>query len=293
MWGTVGKDAATLSAAALLAVSTVAQADEVADGAYLIRAAGCVACHTDLKSDGAYLAGGPELKTPFGSFWAPNITPDPETGLGSWTGEDFRRAMSEGVSPDGSHYYPVFPYPSYTKMTDADIAALWAYLRTVPPVRRSATPHDLSFPYSVRTTLLGWKMIGFTPGPVADDPTKSEAWNRGRYLTDALGHCGECHTPRNGLGMSDADQYLAGNLDGPDGEKVPNITPHATGIGDWSEEEIITLLVDGTKPDWDGIQGSMLEVVEDSTAHLSEDDLSAIATYLLAIPALPSVIPAE
>lgn len=279
-----------LAALGLVSLSVPQQvsADAVSEGAYLIRAAGCVACHTDLAAGGEYLAGGPALKTPFGTFWAPNITSDPDTGLGAWDRSAFHDAIRKGLAPDGSHYYPVFPYPSYTKMTDRDIDALWAYLQTVPPVIASVPDHDLGFPYSMRFLMAGWKQLSFKEGPVADTPAQSEIWNRGRYLTDALGHCGECHTPRDMLGAVDQSRYLAGNLDGPDGEEVPNITPHETGLADWEEDDVITLLVDGMKPDFDTIQGSMEEVVTHSTSFLSDDDLEAMASYLLSIPALPT-----
>ena len=273
-----------------LAFSSGSQADAVSEGAYLIQAAGCVACHTDKAANGAYLAGGPALKTEFGTFWGPNITPDSENGLGNWTGEEFRQAMREGLAPDGSHYYPVFPYPSYTKMTDADIDALWAYLQTVPAVASQAPEHDLSFPYSMRFLMSAWKFLEFEAGPVPDDPNQSADWNRGRYLTDALAHCGECHTPRGALGHVVLEKYLSGNPDGPDGEDVPNITPHASGLADWGEDDMITLLVDGMKPDFDSVQGSMEEVIEHGTSNLTEEDLAAIAAYLIAIPALPSAL---
>lgn len=264
--------------------------NSVTKGAYILRAAGCVACHTDLNRGGAYLAGGPALKTKFGTFWGPNITPDPEAGLGNWSLDDFRKAMTEGLAPDGSHYYPVFPYTSYTKMQPSDIDALWAYLQTVPAHPSSTPRHAIDFPYSIRALMSGWKIFAFTKGPLPDDTARSETWNRGRYLTDALGHCGECHTPRRPLGNLRQDRYLAGNPDGPDGEKVPNITPDETGLAGWSVADIVTVLRDGVKPDFDTVQGTMATVITHSTSSLTEDDMAAIATYLISLPPHPSMV---
>lgn len=251
-------------------------------GAYLFAAAGCAGCHTDVKNQGALLAGGRPLETPFGVFYSPNITPDPETGIGGWSDEDFVRALREGVSPDGDHLYPAFPYTSYTRMTEEDIRALKAYIFSLPPVRQENRPHDLDFPYGWRSLLGLWKMLNFEPRAFTPDPARSESWNRGAYLVEAVAHCGECHTPRDALGGLDRERWLAGTVDGPDGDKVPNITPHEeTGIGSWSASQITGALRTGLLPDGDVVGSGMGEVVENSTSRLTDEDRAAIAEYLL------------
>ncbi len=264
-----------------------AQADDgaVARGAYLFRAAGGCSCHTDVKGGGPFLAGGRALKTPFGVFYSPNITPDPETGIGGWSLADFRRAMREGVAPDGSHYFPAFPYPAFTGITDADLADLKAYLDSVAPVRRENRPHELAAPFGWRFLVAAWKWLYFTPGPFRPDPARDARWNRGAYLVTALAHCGECHSPRDALGGIDRDRWLAGNRAGPEGETAPNITPDVeTGIGDWSAADIATLLKTGLKPDFDDVQGVMAEAIAQGYRHLRDDDLAAIAAYLASLP---------
>ena len=260
-------------------------ASPVERGAYLVRAAGCVACHTDKKAGGAPLAGGRALKTPFGTFYTPNLTPDRETGIGRWSDDDFIRALSEGVSPDGAHYYPAFPYTSYSRMTRADMLDLKAYLFAQTSIERPNTPHDLIFPFSLRITNWPWKILFFTPAPLEPDPAQPPAINRGAYLVNALGHCGECHTPRNLLGAVDNDDFLSGTTSGPEGEIVPNITPDkATGIGDWSVNDVVFLFRTGFLPDGNDVQGGMREAIDDGLKHLSQTDLLAIAAYLKSVP---------
>lgn len=275
----------TLLAAVTVATPVIAQSGDAERGAYMLAAAGCVACHT-VPKDGAFLAGGRELKTDFGSFYTPNITPDPETGIGNWSDEDFIRAMKKGVSPDGGRYYPTFPYTSYTRMTRQDMLDLKAYLDTVPPVRNAAPDHDLAFPFGIRASMMGWQLLFFDDTPFEADTTKSDAWNRGAYLVNGPGHCGECHTPRNLLGVVDSGRPLAGNANGPEGDAVPNITPHSSGIGGWSEDDIVSMLEVGLLPDGDFAGGAMTDVIEESTSKLSEDDRKAIASYLLSLPPL-------
>jgi len=255
-------------------------------GEYLFHAAGCYGCHTDEKGGGKPLAGGRPLATPFGTFYPPNITPDARHGIGRWSDADFIRALREGRRPDGAPLYPSFPYTSYTRMTDRDLLDLKAYLFTREAVATPNKPHDLSPPYSWRFTLAGWQWLYLTEtGPRPDDSGKPPEWNRGRYLVDALAHCGECHTPRDALGGSDRDRYLAGNPNGPDGDKVPNITPHPkSGIGNWSPGDITLLLEIGLLPDGDVAGGAMAEVVRNSTSKLTAEDRAAIAAYLKAIP---------
>ncbi|MEK9901997.1 MAG: c-type cytochrome, partial [Rhodospirillaceae bacterium] len=166
----------TLLAAVTVATPVIAQSGDAERGAYMLAAAGCVACHT-VPKDGAFLAGGRELKTDFGSFYTPNITPDPETGIGNWSDEDFIRAMKKGVSPDGGRYYPTFPYTSYTRMTRQDMLDLKAYLDTVPPVRNAVPDHDLAFPFGIRASMMGWQLLFFDDTPFEADPTQSDAWN--------------------------------------------------------------------------------------------------------------------
>jgi mono/diheme cytochrome c family protein len=286
---------ATLAAAFLLtaAQASAADPDAIARGAYLANAADCEACHTDREHGGQPYAGGRALATPFGTFYSPNITPDPETGIGRWSDEQFLRALRDGVRPDGANYFPVFPYPSFTKITDADARAIKAYLFSLPAVRQANRTHDIFFPVSWRFLQDGWKLLFFSPGPFRPEPERSEEYNRGAYLVTALAHCGECHTPRNWFGATEPDRFLAGNPDGPDGKKVPNITPdRKTGIGNWSEDDIIGVLTDGHTPDFDKVGGAMAEVVK-STSRLTDDDRRAIAVYLKSLPAIPSRGPAN
>ena len=255
--------------------------EQVLRGAYLLRAAGCVACHTDYEHGGTLLAGGRGLKTPFGTFYTPNITADPKYGIGNWNKHDFITAMTRGISPDGSHYYPVFPYTAYSGITADDLSDLWAYLRTVPLSRAPNRKHDVKFPFSIRLTNWAWKLMFFRPKAHRTEPTHSPEWNRGSYLVTTLGHCSECHTPRNLLGATKSKYAYAGTKQGPDGEKVPNITPdRETGIGDWSQSDITWLLQTGFLPEGDVVGSSMADVVEHSTSHLTVDDQSAIAIYL-------------
>ena len=273
--------------AALGGLPAAAQEDAGAGdspGAYVFHAAGCLECHT--AKDGVALAGGRALETPFGTFWSPNITPDPEHGIGAWSLEDFRRALREGIAPDGTTYYPSFPYDNFTRMSDADIAALYGYLMAQPASDNVPPEHDLSFPFDMRSLLVVWRWLYFEQGPRPDDGLDPQL-ARGRYLADALTHCGACHTPRTVLGGSDDDLYLAGNAEGPEGEKVPNITPDkASGIGDWSEGDLLFLLKAGMMPDGDVVSGSMAEVVQESTRHYTDEDIAALIAWLRAIPAI-------
>jgi mono/diheme cytochrome c family protein len=192
-----------------------------------------------------------------------------------------------GVRPDGADYYPAFPYPSFALITDEDALAIKAYLFSLPAVRQRDRPHALSFPYSWRFLLTVWKWLYFRPGPFRPDPRASAAVNRGAYLVNALAHCGECHTPRNWLGATEPSRYLGGTSAGPDGKKVPNITPDPeTGIGNWRVADIVTLLATGQTPDFDFVGGAMHQVV-DSTARLTDADRRAIAAYLKSIPPIP------
>ncbi len=271
----------------LLGPAAMAQTSQLpaARGKYIFDAAGCAACHTDTKNKGKRLAGGRALKTPFGVFYSPNITPDPQYGIGGWTEDDFRRALRDGTAPDGSHYFPVFPYGSYTLMSDGDIGDLWAYMRTLPPAAQANKPHAASPPFGWRFLVSLWKALYFTPGPYRPNPEKDQVWNRGAYVATALGHCGECHTPRNALGGFQADRIFAGAAEGPEGGSIPNITPdRKTGIGRWSKDDLKTMLTDGMLPDGDFVGGGMGEVVDNTTSRLTGPDLEALMTYVRSLP---------
>ncbi|HEX6956624.1 MAG TPA: cytochrome c [Ferrovibrio sp.] len=260
-------------------------ADLVNRGAYVFRAGGCYECHTDTKNKGAALAGGRALPTPFGTFYAPNITPDPETGIGRWTEAQFAAAVRQGLAPDGMPYYPAFPYTSFTQIRDGDLHALWVYLRAQPAVRQANKPHDLGFPFNLRMLTWGWRLLYFHPARFTPDASQSAQWNRGAYLANALGHCGECHTPRDPLGGLETDMRYAGSNDGAEGKPVPNITPHQkNGIGTWSAQDIADFLGSGMTPEGDFAGGLMGDVIDDSTKYLTDDDRMAIAVYLKSLP---------
>lgn len=264
-------------------------ADPVQRGAYVFRAGGCYECHTDTKTKGQPLAGGRALPTPFGTFFSPNITPDTETGIGRWSEADFVKAMRKGLSPEGENYFPSFPYTAFAKTSDTDMRALWAYLRAQPPVRQANKPHDVPFPFNLRLAVWGWKFLYFDDAPIVADPTKPAAWNRGAYLVNALGHCGECHTQRNLLGGLKSDRMFGGSTDGAEGKPVPNITPHSSaGISRWSEKDIADFLGSGMTPDGDFTGGLMGDVVAESTKYLTAEDRLAVAVYLKSLPPVES-----
>jgi mono/diheme cytochrome c family protein len=274
------RTAATLVGLLLVSQASAEQA-AVERGAYLLHAGGCISCHTADADDAVPLTGGDALTTPFGTFYAPNITPDNTTGIGAWSDEDFLRAMREGIRPDGSHYYPVYPYTSYTGMTREDILAVKAYLFSLDPVMQQNRDHDLPWYLFSRLLAGAWQFMFFTPERFVPDASRSATWNRGAYLVRHLGHCGECHTSRNLFGATRGDLELSGNPDGPDGKKVPNITPdRKTGIGKWSADEIIFFLEIGMLPDGDFTGGSMSQVIDDNTSLLTADDRIAIVEYV-------------
>jgi mono/diheme cytochrome c family protein len=255
-------------------------------GEYLFHAAGCAGCHTSDNPKGQLLAGGRRLDTPFGAFYPPNITPDPEHGIGRWEFGDFVRAMREGKGPDGTIYFPAFPYPSYTGMSDADLSDLWVYLKTVPPVAAPAPGHDLNFPFNIRALVWPWRWLYFNAGEKPVDAARPEPWRRGAYLVRAVAHCGECHTPRNFLGGPENGRELAGNPNGPDGKRIPDITPNEkNGIGAWTVGDIESYLEMGILPDGDFAGGAMVEVIENSTSKMTPEDRKAVATYIKSVPA--------
>ena len=260
-------------------------------GARLFWAGGCASCHAAAGAKGddrLKLGGGAPLKTPFGSFHAPNISPDRAHGIGGWSLADFANAMQRGVDPEGRHLYPAFPYASYQRMTKSDVADLFAYLKTLPPVASDAAETALSFPFNIRRGIGLWKRVFMADAGdvIVLPPSAPAAVHAGQYLVEGPGHCGECHTARGlrGLGGLDRAHWLAGapGLDGPG--KVPNITPGKPGIGDWSATEIADYLETGFTPDYDSVGGSMVEV-QANMAKLPPADRAAIAAYLKAIPA--------
>lgn len=267
--------------------SPAVSAGDPGNGAYVFKAAGCQGCHTapEDKKNGVLLAGGRAFKTPFGTYYSPNITPH-ATGLGDWREDDFVNALKKGENPDGDNYFPVFPYVSYTKMQDKDIRDLWAYMKTLKPVERANRDHDVNILFGSRFLMTFWKWVNFNEGPVADDASRPASWNRGRYLVDALAHCTECHTPRNFMGGLKNDLYLAGNAEGPEGDPVPNITPDKeSGLGDWTADDYDSLLSMGMLPDGDFVGASMAEAVE-NTENLTDDDRRTVIEYLLSVNAI-------
>ena len=250
-------------------------------GELLLGLAGCVNCHTEPKDGAAPLAGGRALKTPFGTFYAPNITSDKTEGVGAWSEEDFVRALRYGRAPDGGHYFPAFPYVAYTEMTDADMLAIREAIMARPAVAQANTPHDLGFPFNQRWGMRFWKLLHFDAGAYEVDRSKSESWNRGAYIANALAHCGECHTPPDPSGGLDKARWYGGTKDGPEGEMAPNITPHPdNGLGQWTDADIAFLLTNGLKIDGDVVGSVMYEVVENGTAKLQAGDVAAVVEYL-------------
>ena len=258
--------------------------DDAKRGEYLAKAGGCVGCHTEEKKDAVPFAGGRSLKTPFGTFYGPNITPHPQAGIGRWTEADFIRAMRQGDRPDGKNYFPAFPYPSFTKISDPDLRDLWAYLRTLTPSARANQEHDLWFFFRWRFPVTFWKWFFFTPGPLMKIQGLTNTANRGAYLVQALGHCGECHTPRNFLGGPRSGRFLAGGK-GPEGKDIPNLTP--TGLKKLSDRDLENFLVSGLTPDGDVPAEAMGEVIRNTTSQLTLNDLGALIAYLRSLPPIP------
>lgn len=265
---------------------------DAARGELVFYAAGCRHCHTPPQSENDQqlnLAGGAELQTPFGIFRVPNISPDPQTGIGGWSTLQFVNAVMRGVSPGGSHYYPAFPYGSYAKMRVEDVMDLKAFMDTLPAAANEVAGHELGFPYSIRRGLGLWKRLYLSAEPVLALAGASDQIRRGQYLVEAAGHCGECHTARNPLGGMRTDAWLAGAPNPVGRGTIPNITPHEEGLR-WSESEIADTLKSGFTPDFDTLGGPMAAVQAD-LAHLPIEDLQAIAAYLKAVPPLPDAVP--
>jgi mono/diheme cytochrome c family protein len=260
---------------------------DLANGATMFYIGGCASCHaTPNQKDPTRLGGGLALKTTFGTFKVPNISPDPTHGIGSWSEHAFVNAMLRGVGRNGEHLYPAFPYTSYQRMTLDDVRDLFAFLKTLPAETTPSASHELAFPYNVRRGLGLWKRLYVDGQTFAPDPTNDAVFNRGAYLVEGPGHCAECHSPRDSFGGIDPQRRFAG---GPDAEGkgwVPNITPHADGLAEWSQRDISYLLETGFTPDFDSVGSSMASVVE-NTAKLSGTDRAAIALYLKALPPRP------
>jgi mono/diheme cytochrome c family protein len=283
-----GVRACSLFAVALFAALPVSGAARAADlqsfdlierGRYLASAADCEGCHT--KPGGKPFAGGVVLETPFGKLVGPNITPDRDAGIGAWTDDEFVAALHEGRGRGGIRLFPAMPYSVYTKMSREDALAIRAYLQTVEAVPDKVQPNLLPFPVNIRLNMAVWNALNFTPGRLEPDPSKSVEWNRGRYLVDALSHCGTCHTPKNFLGADKTSAYLQGGV--LQGWFAPNITTdNHKGIGRWSVEDLVNYLKTGTNPDAIAT-GDMSEEVVHSSSHLTDDDLKAIAVYLKSV----------
>jgi mono/diheme cytochrome c family protein len=253
------------------------------NGKTMFLVGGCASCHaTPNQEDKTRLGGGLGLKSPFGTFFTPNISPDRKDGIGGWSEADFVTAMWKGTAPDGRHYYPAFPYTSYQRMKLEDVRDLFAYLKTLPPVEGKPRDHDLPFYLKIRRSLGGWNFLFLDGQQFKPDPSKSEEWNRGAYLVNGPGHCVECHSRRNVLGAIIARERFAGGPDPEGGDGwIPNITP--AGIGDYSQRDIERILETGDMPDGDSVGGAMTAVV-DNISKISVADRAAIALYLKSLP---------
>lgn len=262
--------------------TTSASSEVIARGAYLARAGNCLGCHTTTAGD--EFAGGRGVATPFGIVFAPNITPDARTGIGHWSPDEFWRSLHHGRSKDGRLLYPAFPYPSFTQVSREDSDALYAFLRSVPAVERANTPHALRFPYSTQAALAVWRALYFRPGGFEPDPGQSAEWNRGKYLTQGLGHCAACHSGRDLLGGSSVNAQFGGGLMADGTWYAPSLaSPGQAGVQRWPREQVVRLLKDGVSAHA-SVSGPMAEVVFTSTQFLTEQDLDAMARYLATIP---------
>jgi mono/diheme cytochrome c family protein len=258
----------------------------IARGAYLASAGDCAACHT--AQGGRPYAGGRLIPTPFGNIAAPNLTPDPATGLGEWSFEDFWQALHAGIGRRREPLYPAFPYTSYTRLTHDDALAIYAWLQSLPPVRQPSVPNQLAFPYDLRRLLVAWRALYFREGTYRPDPGRPVAWNRGAYLVQGPGHCNECHAPRNALGAIERGNFLRGGEIPAQHWYAPDLGTQAHGsLAGWSAQDIVDLLKTGQSARGTAF-GPMADVVRQSTQHLGDDDLRAIADYLVSLPPRPA-----
>ena len=272
-----------LSAPVVAAAGTApARVPDLANGQVMFNAGGCASCHAvPDQPDRLRLGGGVAIKSPFGTFYAPNISSDPTEGIGKWSDAEFVNAVMHGVSPDGQHYFPAFPYTSYQHARREDVLDLFAYLKTLPAVAGKVRDHDVHFPFNIRRNVGIWKFLFLDGKPFVADSAKSPQWNRGAYLVNSFGHCAECHSPRNALGGIIAGQRFAGGPN-PEGEGwVPNITQK--GLREWSAKDIAYFLKTGELPDGDSVGGAMTRVIK-NTSQLPDDDLAAMADYLKSLP---------
>ena len=265
-----------------LAVTAPAYTPNLANGLTTFNAGGCSSCHAvPGQPDRLKLGGGLALSSPFGTFYVPNISPDPADGIGRWSETDFVRAVTQGISPAGFHYFPAFPYTSYQRAKIGDVRDLFAYLKTLPAVAGKVRDHDVPFPFNIRRNIGIWKLLFMDGEPFMPDATHSPQWNRGAYLVNSLGHCAECHSPRNFLGGIVSAQRFAGGPN-PEGEGwVPNITQK--GLADWSAKDIAYFLETGQTPEMDSAGGAMARVIK-NTSQLSPQDRAAIADYIKSLP---------
>lgn len=272
-----------LSAPVVAAAGTAAdRVPDLANGEVMFNAGGCASCHAvPDQPDRVRLGGGVAIKSPFGTFYAPNISSDPSYGIGKWSDAEFVNAVMHGVSPDGQHYFPAFPYTSYQHARREDVLDLFAYLKTLPAVAGKVRDHDMRFPFNIRRNVGIWKFLFMDGKPFVADSAKSPQFNRGAYLVNSFGHCAECHSPRNALGGIIAGKHFAGGPN-PEGEGwVPNITQK--GLGEWSAKDIAYFLKTGELPDGDSVGGAMTRVIK-NTSQLSDDDLAAMADYVKSLP---------
>ncbi|BAR53896.1 mono/diheme cytochrome c family protein [Bradyrhizobium diazoefficiens] len=271
-----------LTAPAASAVPLPSRAPDLANGQEIFNAGGCSSCHAvPNQPDRLRLGGGLALGSPFGTFYVPNISPDAADGIGRWSETEFVSAVMRGVSPEGQHYFPAFPYTSYHLAKVEDVRDLFAYLKTLPPVSGRVRDHDLPFPFNIRRNVGIWKLLFMQSGPFVADATHSPQWNRGAYLVNGFGHCAECHSPRNLLGGIITAQRFAGGPN-PEGEGwVPNITQK--GIGEWSVKDVANFLKTGELPEGDSAGGAMARVIK-NTSQLSDEDIAAMADYLKSLP---------
>jgi mono/diheme cytochrome c family protein len=279
-----------LSAPVVAAVSPgPARVPNLANGEVMFNAGGCASCHAvPDQPDRTRLGGGVAIKSPFGTFYAPNISSDPTDGIGAWSEADFVNAVMHGVSPGGQHYFPAFPYTSYQHARREDVLDLFAYLKTLPAVRGKVRDHDVGFPFNIRRNIGIWKFLFMDGKPFVADGSKSPPWNRGAYLVNGFGHCAECHSPRNALGGIIAGERFAGGPN-PEGEGwVPNITQKR--LGDWSAKGVAYFLKTGELPDGDSVGGAMTRVIK-NTSQLPDDDLAAMADYVKSLPPVDGPTP--
>lgn len=258
-----------------------ADSGSIQRGKYILHASGGCSCHTDPHVPDEKLAGNRPLKTPYGPIYSSNITPDMETGIGGWSDQEFIKAMTKGVRPNGDHLFPVFPYTTFTRMKPSDLVDLFNYLKEYPSIEKTQKPNEMIPPFGWRFGLFFWKSMFFDSGEFEPRTDRSDSWNRGAYLVESMAHCSECHTPRSITGALKTDRPYAGSVDGPEGELAPNITPDRdTGIGGWSGGDLSWFLQTGQNPDGDYTEGLMDEVITEGYRFLRQPDLDAISEYM-------------